>query len=130
MLLKLGDRYTKKVAVGCDKVSAFADVSGDYNPIHLDDKYAETTIFKRKIAHGMLICSFISAVIGNEFPGNGAIYLSNEVKFLKPVFVEDEIIMIFVVKEILPKDKFIISTEILNSQNSVVLISESLIKYS
>ena len=63
----------------------FAKATGDFNPVHFDQAYAEKTPFKGRIAHGILSLGFISAVFGNIFPGPGTIYLSQEVKFLAPV---------------------------------------------
>ena len=63
----------------------FAEVSTDHNPVHLDDDYAQDTIFEGRIAHGMLTAGLISAVIGEQLPGHGAIYMSQSLKFLAPV---------------------------------------------
>ena len=74
--LKVGNSYIEKKRVSEKVVKSFAIASGDKNPIHLDKKFAEKPIFKGRIAHGMLIVSFISSVIGNKFPGPGTIYVS------------------------------------------------------
>ena len=66
-------------------VLTFSKISGDENPVHLDEEYAQQTIFGRRIAHGMLTASFISAVIAEQLPGHGTIYLSQSLKFIKPV---------------------------------------------
>ena len=70
-------------------IIAFAGVSGDINPMHLDEAYAATTDFKGRIAHGMLTASFISTVIGTRLPGPGAIYLSQSLRFMAPVRIGD-----------------------------------------
>jgi 3-hydroxybutyryl-CoA dehydratase len=72
-------------------VRAFAAASGDTNSIHLDDAYAAATPFGRRIVHGMLTASLISAVIGNDFPGVGSIYLGQDLKFRAPVFIGDTV---------------------------------------
>lgn len=72
-------------------VEAFAQLSGDENPVHLDETFAATTRFKRRIAHGMLPVSFISAILGAHFPGPGTIYLSQNVSFLAPVYLGDTV---------------------------------------
>ena len=77
--------------VTAEDVEAFAEVSGDTNPVHLDPDYAATTRFGSRIAHGTLAVSYISAVLGTRFPGPGTIYLSQNVSFLKPVFIGDTI---------------------------------------
>lgn len=71
------------------EVIAFAQVSGDDNPVHLDESYASQTMFKRCIAHGMLTGSLISTIIGTQLPGNGSIYLSQSLRFKAPVMVGD-----------------------------------------
>lgn len=77
--------------VTAEVVEAFARVSGDTNPVHLDEMYAAKSRFGRRIAHGMLAVSYISAVLGTVFPGPGTIYLSQNVSFLKPVFLGDTV---------------------------------------
>ncbi|MCV2402813.1 MaoC family dehydratase [Marinomonas sp. C2222] len=73
-------------------VQAFADVTGDTNPVHLDEEYAATTSFGKPIAHGMLTAGFISAAIGTQLPGPGCIYLEQSLKFRAPVFVGQEVV--------------------------------------
>ena len=77
--------------VSAADVEAFARLTGDNNPVHLDDTYAATTRFGRRIAHGMLAVSYISAVLGTTFPSPGTIYLSQNVSFLAPVYLGDTI---------------------------------------
>lgn len=72
-------------------IRAFAELTGDHNPIHLDDGYAATTRFGQRIAHGMFGASLISAVIGNDLPGTGSIYLGQTLKFLAPVYLGDTV---------------------------------------
>jgi 3-hydroxybutyryl-CoA dehydratase len=72
-------------------IQAFAELSGDDNPIHLDEAYAKTTSFGGRIAHGMLGAAYISAVLGSRLPGPGAIYLSQSLRFRRPVRLGDEV---------------------------------------
>jgi 3-hydroxybutyryl-CoA dehydratase len=72
-------------------IRAFAAVSGDNNPVHLDEAYAAATPFKTRIAHGMLSAGYISAVLGNRLPGPGAIYISQTMNFKRPVRIGDEV---------------------------------------
>jgi len=72
-------------------IVAFAEVTGDNNPVHLDEGYAATTPFKTRIAHGMLSAGYISAVIGTKLPGPGAIYMSQQLSFRRPVKIGDEV---------------------------------------
>jgi 3-hydroxybutyryl-CoA dehydratase len=71
---------------------AFAAVSGDDNPLHLDEAYAETTRFKGRIAHGLLAASYLSAVLGTQLPGPGSVYLSQSLRFSRPVRIGDAVI--------------------------------------
>lgn len=75
-----------------EKIRLFADVSGDCNPIHLDTEFAEKTRFGKRIAHGMLVSSFISALFAMKLPGQGCIYLSQSLFFKKPVYINDTVI--------------------------------------
>ena len=77
-------RYLQKVVTDED-IALFAKVSTDHNPVHLDDDYAQDTIFQGRIAHGMLTAGLISAVIGEQLPGHGTVYMSQNLKFLAPV---------------------------------------------
>ena len=77
-------RYLQKVVTDED-IEMFAQISTDRNPVHLDDDYAQDTIFEGRIAHGMLTAGLISAVIGEQLPGHGTVYLGQSLKFLAPV---------------------------------------------
>lgn len=75
-----------------EDVILFAELSGDYNPIHLDQKFAAATRFGRCIAHGMLSANYISTVIGTQLPGSGTIYMSQSINFRAPVYLDDEVV--------------------------------------
>jgi 3-hydroxybutyryl-CoA dehydratase len=77
-------RYLRKVVTDRD-IALFAEVSTDHNPVHLDEEYARDTIFEGRIAHGMLTAGLISAVIGEQLPGHGTVYLGQSLQFLAPV---------------------------------------------
>ena len=74
------------------EITLFAEVSSDHNPVHLDDAYAEGTMFKQRIAHGLLTASLFSTVLGTKLPGPGCIYLSQSLKFRAPVHIGDEVV--------------------------------------
>ncbi|MDV7271270.1 MaoC family dehydratase [Thioclava sp. A2] len=84
-------RSLRKVITDRD-IELFAEVSTDHNPVHLDQAYAEGTMFKGRIAHGMLTAGLISAVIGEQLPGHGTIYLAQSLKFMAPVRPGDEVL--------------------------------------
>jgi 3-hydroxybutyryl-CoA dehydratase len=89
-------------------IQAFADISGDHNPVHLDAAFAATTPFKGVIAHGMLSAAFISAIIGTELPGKGTIYMGQNLKFLAPVRPGDSVRTAVTVKEIVAEKRRVI----------------------
>lgn len=89
--LSLGQSAERSHVVGAGDIEAFAAVSGDTNPVHLDEAYAKATPFGGRIAHGMLSAAYISAVLGTELPGPGAIYLSQSLRFRRPVRIGDEV---------------------------------------
>ena len=84
------ESLTKTVSAA--DVAAFADITGDTNPIHLDEDYAAATPFKARIAHGILTAGLISAVIGTRLPGPGCIYMSQTLKFRAPVRINDQVV--------------------------------------
>ena len=87
--LSIGQTAERAHSVTEATIAAFAEVSGDHNPVHLDADFAATTSFKERIAHGMLSAAYISAVLGNDLPGPGAIYLSQTLNFRRPVKIGD-----------------------------------------
>jgi len=89
-MLKLGDTYQSKFTISQEEVNQFSAVCGDKNPLHLDADYAANTPFKSPIVHGMFSASIISKVLGMEFPGEGTLYLSQNLDFKRPVYPEKE----------------------------------------
>ncbi len=87
----VGYKAVRKIQVTDKMVRQFAEMSGDINPIHLDDEYAKTTRFKKRIAHGMILGALVSRLL-NETIGSGGIYLAQTLKFTNPVFIDDIII--------------------------------------
>lgn len=83
------DSFSKTVTEA--DISLYAGVTGDMNPAHISEEYAKNTIFKQRIAHGMLGAGFISAVLGTRIPGPGSIYVSQELKFTAPVQIGDTV---------------------------------------
>lgn len=89
--LSVGQSAEITRTVDAPDIDAFAAVSGDVNPVHLDEAYAQGTTFKGRIAHGMLSAAYISAVLGTRLPGPGAIYLSQSLRFRRPVKIGDRV---------------------------------------
>ena len=89
--LSVGQSAELTMTVDAAGIESFAQVTGDVNPVHLDEAYAATTPFKTRIAHGMLSAGYISAVIGTQLPGPGAIYISQALRFKRPVKIGDAV---------------------------------------
>ena len=89
--IRKGDIASLQRTISEYDILRMAEISGDYNPIHLDDEYAKTTSFKKVIAHGLFCAAMISALLGNELPGLGTILVSENIQYLRPVFVGDTI---------------------------------------
>jgi len=103
-------------------VQAFAGLTGDHNPVHVDNAFAKTTRFGRTIAHGMLTASLISSVLANKLPGEGSVYLGQTLQFVAPVFPGDEITARVTVKQV-REDKPIVKLEtICVNQNGAIII--------
>jgi 3-hydroxybutyryl-CoA dehydratase len=98
--LTIGQSAETTKIVGAADVEAFAAVSGDTNPVHLDEAYALTTPFQGRIAHGMLSGAYISAVLGTKLPGPGAIYLTQSLRFRRPVKIGDPVVTRVTVQEL------------------------------
>ena len=103
--LSVGQEATLSNTVSEADIVAFADISGDRNPVHLDADYAAATMFKERIAHGMLSAAYISAVFGMKLPGPGAIYMSQTLKFKAPVKIGDTVVTIVKVTELVPEKR-------------------------
>ena len=91
MKIQVGDTAEYSRTISDTDVRAFATLTGDHNPVHLDEDYARDTRFGRRIAHGMLTVSIISSVIANKLPGEGTIYLGQTLQFVAPVYLDDTV---------------------------------------
>ena len=112
----------EKKLITKEDIEKFAQISGDLNPVHIDDAYAKNTYFGRRIAHGMLVASLISAVLGNQLPGPGSIYYSQELSFLAPVHPGDVITArVEVISWDAEKGRIMLKTEITNQENVAIV---------
>ena len=131
MKFKVGDsaEITKRISEA--DVQAFAEVTGDHNPIHLDDEFAKKTRFGRRIAHGMLTASLISSVLANKLPGEGSVYLGQSLQFVAPVFPGDEVTARVTVKQV-RDDKPILKLETIcvNQRDETVIRGEATVLFS
>jgi acyl dehydratase len=129
MKFKIGDSRRISKQFTSEDVNLFAILSEDRNPIHIDLDYASKSIFKKPIVHGFLYSSLISALIANEIPGPGSVYLAQELHFIKPVYHNQIITAEVKVIEIrMDKSIFTLSTICYNEQNEIVVDGKAVIK--
>jgi len=126
MTFKVGDSAEITKTIEQSDIDAFASVTGDRNPVHVDEEFAKSTRFGKRIAHGMLTASLLSAVLANKLPGEGSVYLGQTLQFVAPVFPGDEITARVTVKEI-REDKPIVKLETIcmNQRGEVVIRGEA-----
>lgn len=126
--LALGMEASRLQTVSEADIAAYAEVSGDRNPVHVDAEYAAKTIFKERVSHGMLTAGYISAVFGMELPGPGAIYVSQTLNFRRPVKIGDEITTRVMVQELWPaKQRARFECICMNGGGKVVLEGEAIL---
>ena len=126
--MEIGDSFSTSREITDELIRKFADVSGDYNPIHLDEGFAKTTRFGRRIAHGMLSGAFISAVLGTEFKERKIVYLSQTMRFTAPVFLGDTVTARGTITKI-REEKGIVTLETVctNQNDEVVVTGEAMV---
>ena len=105
-----------------NEVKVFSDLTGDINPVHLDEKYASKTIFGSCIVHGALASSIFSTIFANTLPGPGCIYLKSENKFLKPIYLDEEVIFKVEVTDILEEKKRLIFKTVAISRSTECIV--------
>jgi 3-hydroxybutyryl-CoA dehydratase len=130
MSLRIGDAAEYSKTITDEDVRAFADVTGDHNPVHLDEEYASRTRFKRRVAHGMLTASLISSVLANKLPGEGTIYLSQSLKFVAPVYLDDTVtvrVTVTAVRE--EKPIATLETVCLNQRGEMLVKGEAVVMF-
>lgn len=128
--ISIGFNYIYTFSFTQKDVELFAKASGDLNPIHLDEEYAKQTIFKRTIVHGLLGGSVFSKVFGTIFPGDGTIYLKQDLSFFYPMHTETKYTATFKVISIdASKNRAIVETNIIDDQNNFIIKGEALIKH-
>ena len=125
--LRIGDTasFTKKIT--SEDIFAYAEVSGDDNPVHIDEKYANDSIFGERIAHGYHVGSFISAAIGKKLPGNGTIYLSQTMQFRVPVKINDKITAVVEIIDFPKEKRVLLKTTCINQDGKEVISGEALV---
>jgi acyl dehydratase len=118
----VGEQASRTKTITDADIRTFATLSGDTNPVHLDEATAAETVFGKRVAHGMLTASLISAVLGCDLPGSGAIYLGQELRFVAPVFIDDTVTATAEVIQV-REDKGIVTLRtIVTNQNAQVVV--------
>jgi len=125
--LAVGDKGAFTKTISENDVFAFADISGDFNPLHIDEEYAKRSVFGRRIAHGILTAGIISTVLGAEIPGLGTIFVELHIKFLKPVFLGDTVTATATVMEIVNPKRVRMMVACLNQQGEDVAVGNALV---
>ena len=120
-MLQVGDTYSEVFSYTQEQVIAFAELSGDKNPLHLDAEYAATTMFKKPIIHGILGASIMSKILGMHFPGEGTVYLRQEIDFKRPMYVDTKYeALLTVISTNSDKHTAVVETKILDKETGKV----------
>jgi len=125
--LELNDTgsYTRTIAER--DINAFADASGDYSPLHMDEAFARTTTFGQRVAHGLLTAGIISTVLGSEIPGLGTIFLELHIRFMKPVYINDTITATATVTEIINPQRVRMLVACVNQHGDDVALGNAIV---
>ncbi|MBO9701270.1 MAG: MaoC family dehydratase [Sporocytophaga sp.] len=122
-MLDLGQVYSEVFSFTQEQVISFAEVSGDHNPVHLDSDYASKTAFKKPIIHGILGTSIFSKILGMNFPGEGTIYLKQEVNFKRPMYAGTSYEATLTVLEVnRDKHQAVIETKVIDKETGKIII--------
>jgi 3-hydroxybutyryl-CoA dehydratase len=123
--LEIGQKASMLRHVTETDIITFAQISGDHNPVHTDPKYAAETMFKERIAHGIMSAGYISAVFGTQLPGPGAIYIKQSLTFTAPVKIDDTVVTTVTVKELRPEKKRAVFETVCTVDDKPVLVGEA-----
>ena len=122
MKLKVGDNYTENFIITQDMVNKFAELSGDKNPLHLDKEFAAKTRFKKPVVHGLFSVTSFGKVMGTKFPGHGAIHVSQNLSFKRPLYPEKEYrVYVELIKIIKEKHFGVFKTQIFDMKNKLIV---------
>ncbi len=126
--LKVGDKAYFTKTISETDIYQFSAVTGDFNPAHVNEAYAEGTFFKKRIAHGMLTLSLVSNILGTQLPGPGTIFVSQSVQFQAPVYIQDTIEAVVEIAEInAEKNRVIFKAWCINQDDKQVLVADGMV---
>jgi len=127
--INVGDEALITHKITQDDVNLFASLTGDFNPLHVNAEYAKTTVFHKPVVHGMLSASFISTMIGTCLPGEGALWSSQMLEFLRPAFVGDTLsVLSTVIQKSVATQSLVLDTKVSNQHNQILVSGRSLVK--
>ena len=120
--ISIGHQESFMIKITASMVEKFSNLSGDLNPLHMDNEFAESSLFKKRIVHGMLLSSFFSQLIGMKLPGKNALYFSQTLNFRSPCYIDDEIQVVGEVTEKSDSTQIItVSTSIFNKSKTCLI---------
>ncbi len=125
--LEVGMSGSYERVVTADDIQKFGEVTGDFNPVHFDEEYASKTLFRGRIAHGLLSAGYISTVLGTKIPGAGAIFMSATIRFKAPVRIGDTVISVCTVREIIAAKRRVIFDCVCKVGDTVVIDAEAML---
>ena len=135
MSLTFGEISIEEITIGMEisysqtitdaDVKSFAGISGDHNPIHVSDEYAQNSRFKKRMAHGLMSASFFSALFGTKIPGPGCVYVSQSLRFKRPVYLDDTVIATVIVSEVDTANRRVSFRTICKVLNKIVIDGEA-----
>jgi 3-hydroxybutyryl-CoA dehydratase len=125
--IQVGDTGKFSKTITERDIFRFADASGDYNPLHIDETYARSTRFGKRVAHGILTAGIISTVLSSELPGIGTIFLQLQIRFVKPVFINDRVTATAMVEEIIQPDRVRLLVACVNQNGDDVAIGNAIV---
>ena len=126
--LRIGDFYESSHVITMESALSYANITDDYNPIHFETQEAYSSRYKKPIAHGMILAGFISGIIGSALPGNGCIYESQTMRFVRPVYYGDTVkTRVEIIRIDVTRNRITASTTCYNQNNEVTLVGEAVI---
>jgi len=123
--IKIGLTKEIKIKINKSTINQFAEISGDFNPLHMNEEYASSTKFGKRVCHGMLLASFFSKIIGMYIPGENGLYLSQSLKFSSPCYIDDEILVVGEVINVSLSTKIITLKTKIVKDNSIIVSGEA-----
>jgi len=123
--IRIGMEVSYSQTITDADIKNFSGISGDKNPIHIDEEYAKKSRFKRRIAHGLMSASYFSALFGTKLPGEGAIYVSQSLQFKRAVYLGDTVVATVIVKKIDLKKRRVFFRTVCKVKNKLVIDGEA-----